>query len=165
MTVPYLNTSTKLITQLHAQASLKPISLLDCDDFSNWGKLGLLLAMLYYVISSSFCIYWYASHISIEEHLIIYILLFTIPWSFRYMIDVLLKMYKKNLEYEFKNLPSPKKLLKVINGILKFTEKEGITRDAISIFISENLRDEIQIGKTTINKWFAMSNDVLKNKI
>ncbi|QGM80872.1 hypothetical protein [Otariodibacter oris] len=165
MTTPYSYTSKKQIAELYAKASLKPISLLNCENFSNTGKIGLLLTISFYITSSLLCIYWFTLDTSIKQYLLLSILLLAIVWLLRYMIDVLLKLYQKNLEYEFKNLPSPKKLLKVINGMLAFAEKEGFTRDSMSVFISENLRDEINIGKTTINKWFAMSNDAVKNKL
>ena len=69
-------------------------------------------------------------------------------------------MYKTNLETAFKNLPSSRNLLLVIKGILIFLQKRGFTQCEISSFIDEELRDQVNFCKTTVNVWFGMANKI-----
>lgn len=160
MKTAYEYTSTRYIQTLYKEAASKPYILLDCKEFSNWGKLGLLATVLtYFLLPIMFLItyYLYINTLTTWEFIFYVFILVGYVWLLRKIIDCFLNMYKKNLETEFKNLPSSRSLLLVIKGMLIFLKKHGFTQSQVSSFIDEELRDQVNFCKTTVNVWFRMS--------
>lgn len=159
----YEYSSTRYIQYLYKKAASKPYTLLDCEEFSNWGKLGLLATILtYFLLPIMFLIayYLYINTLTPWEFFFYAFILTGYVWLLRKIIDYFLNMYKKNLEAAFKNLPSSRNLLLVIKGTLIFLKKRGFTQCEISSFIDEELRDQVNFCKTTINVWFGMANKI-----
>lgn len=165
MRVPYEYTSTRLINQLHAKASLKPYSLIDCDDFSNWGKLGLIVTIALYILSPIIILTIRYQHNALITHETVLLLIFALivnVWVLRCAVDYFLKLYKQNLENAFKNMPSPLKLFRVIKGLLKFAKEKGVSQGELCSYLYEELASEVKCKKTTIEKWFAIANKINK---
>ena len=159
----YEYTSTRHIQSLYKKAVSKPYTLLDCEEFSNWGKVGLLATVLtYFLLPIMFIIayYLYIDSLTAWEFFFYAFFLAGYVWLLRKIIDCFLNMYKKNLEVAFKNLPSSRNLLLVIKGMLIFLKKRGFTQGEISSFIDEELRDQVNFCKTTVNVWFGMANKI-----
>lgn len=161
----YEYTSTRHIQSLYKKAVSKPYTLLDCEEFSNWGKLGLLATILtYFLLPIMFLIayYLYIDTLTPWEFFFYTFVLTGYVWLLRKIIDYFLKMYKTNLETAFKNLPSSRNLLLVIKGTLIFLKKHGFTQCQVSSFIDEELRAQVNLCKTTVNVWFGMANKINK---
>ena len=161
----YEYSSTRYIQYLYKKAASKPYTLLDCEEFSNWGKLGLLATILtYFLLPIMFLItyYLYIDTLTPWEFFFYAFVITGYDWLLRKIIDYFLKMYKANLETAFKNLPSSRNLLLVIKGILIFLKKRGFTQCEISSFIDEELRAQVNFCKTTVNVWFGMANKINK---
>lgn len=161
----YEYTSTRHIQSLYKKAVSKPYTLLDCEEFSNWGKLGLLATILtYFLLPITFLIvyYLYIDTLTAWEFIFCTFILVGYVWLLRKIIDYFLKMYKTNLETAFKNLPSSRNLLLVIKGTLIFLKKHGFTQGQVSSFIDEELRAQVNFSKTTVNVWFGMANKINK---
>lgn len=125
----YEYTSTRHIQSLYKKAVSKPYTLLDCEEFSNWGKLGLLATILtYFLLPITFLIvyYLYINTLTAWEFIFCTCILVGYVWLLRKIIDYFLKMYKTNLKAAFKNLPSSRNLLLVIKGTLIFLKKTWI---------------------------------------
>ena len=161
----YEYSSTRYIQYLYKKSASKPYTLLDCEEFSNWGKLGLLATVLtYFLLPIMFLIayYLYINSLTVWEFFSYAFALTGYVWLLRKIIDYFLNIYKKNLETAFKNLPSSQILFLVKKGILIFLKKGGFTKDEISSFIDEELRDRVNFCKTTVNVWFEIANKINK---
>ncbi|MEB3502611.1 hypothetical protein ROV62_01420 [Pasteurella multocida] len=168
MSIEYEYTSIRFINKLHQNAVSKPYTLLDCAEFSNWGKLGLLVTIICYFLFPIILLVIYFSYFDTKTTSFFVLLLPVLVvnvWLLRKIVDYFLGLYKRNLEAEFKNLPSSRKLLSVIRGMLIFAKERGIDQDEISLFIDENIRSQVNYCKTSVNKVFAKANKIgIKNQ-
>ncbi|HEA3286505.1 TPA: hypothetical protein RVS77_000063 [Pasteurella multocida] len=165
MSIEYEYTSTRFISGLHKNAVSKPYTLLDCSEFSNWGKLGLLVTVICYFLFPITLLGMYFLYFdtkTISFFVLLLLVLVVNVWLLRKVIDYFLGLYKRNLEAEFKNLPSSRQLLRVIKGVLIFAKENGINQDDISSFIDEKIRNQVNYSKTTVNKVFAKANQIDK---
>ncbi|HHE3661942.1 TPA: hypothetical protein ACPDSV_000013 [Pasteurella multocida] len=168
MSIEYEYTSTRFINKLHKNVVSKPYTLLDCAEFSNWGKFGLLVTVICYFLFPIILLVIYFSYFDTKTTSFFVLLLPVLVvnvWLLRKVVDYFLGLYKRNLETEFKNLPSSRQLLRVIKGVLIFAKENGINQDDISSFIDEKIRNQVNYSKTTINKVFAKANQIdIKNQ-
>lgn len=163
MSIEYEFTSTRFINGLHRKAVLKPYTLLDCEEFSNWGKVGLLVAVIgYFLFPITFLgmYFFYLDTKTISIFVLSLPVLIGSVWILRKVVDYFLRLYKRNLESEFKNLPSSRKLLMVIKGMLIYAKENGIDQDDISSFIDEKIRNQVNYSKTSVNKVFSRANQI-----